>query len=301
MPYRVWVSDEDYVLIPRVSDIVSTYICEYTAYANPINKQKRGLKAEPKYSSNIYAFRGTLVHHRIENEIRKELGLPTEELDLTFGEKRLYEHILTDEALASDMIKHIDICMENYAGFRDEFNIIPISSEENVVCLKKREDGTIDIERSLKGTIDLVAEIETENGWETAIIDWKSSKQQRKSVKIQLTGYYYLLTECGVWERLTNEGRIRHPYSVSAFEGGKYDVPRAMCVCLGNAEKGHIAKWYSVEDTEFFRMWKIFNCPKASLQSYESVNNRGMKGMMCAMCSYRPECPMFYQWSDEND
>lgn len=300
MPYKVWLSDDDYTLIPRVSDIVSASQCEMTAWLNPINKSKRDGKKHPLvHENNIYALRGTLAHHRIENELRKMIDLPKNPLDLSYGEKELYKAISEDKELSRETNKHIETSIENFYDFMNKYKVKPLIPEQSIVYIKYDEDGKPIIEESLKGTIDLIGEMETENGMETVLIDWKTSKQFKdSSYQVQLTGYAFLMEASGKWEELEEQGVIKHPRSKWAFKNGRYDVDRALCVILGNSEKGFQIRWYDTSDKEFFRFWKLFNNPRKTLKS-PTTGSWGMK-LFCMFCQHKgTECPLYHRWVEE--
>jgi len=300
MPYKVWLSDDDYALIPRVSDVVSASQCEMSAWLNPINKQKRYKKRIPiTHENNLYALRGTLAHHRIENELRKMLDLPKKQLDLTYGEKKLYEEMSADEELSYETNKHIEISMDNFYDFIGDKNVRPLVPEQSIVYIKYDKQGKVLIEESLKGTIDLIGEMETENGWETVLIDWKTSTTFKdSSYQLQLTGYAFLMEASGKWKELKEDGVMRYPKSTWAFKNGKYDVERALCVVLGDGEKGYQCRWYDTSNKEFFRFWKVFNNPKKTLKS--PMNGRWGVKMYCMFCPYKgTECPFYNRWVEK--
>jgi len=294
MPHAIWLSDDEYVLIPRVSDIVSASQCEMTAWLNPINKAKRENRQIPlEHAQNIYALRGTIVHHRIENELRKILNMPKTPLEFNYGERNLFNLVSNDKELSTNVNKHIELCMDNFYDFLDESEMKPLVTEQSLVYLKKDKEGNLILEESLKGTVDLIGEMQTENGWETVLIDWKSSKQFKSTFGIQLTGYGFLMDACNKWKELREQGIITHPQSVWSYKDGNYDVERALCVIFGN-DSGYKQRWYDTSDRDFFRYWEVLKHPKRSLRN-PSTGSWGMK-MLCMMCQYKPECDLYYYW-----
>ena len=97
MPY-LYDKDE---LIPRVTEVSSTPLCEMTAYLNPIHKKKRGewhkIHSNPQIRYNLAAIAGTIGHNRVENDLRRQIGLPIEQLILGKGEQKLITSLMKNK------------------------------------------------------------------------------------------------------------------------------------------------------------------------------------------------------------
>jgi|GEM_PF-4863712 len=289
MPHKVWLDDKTYELIPRVSDLVGVYVCQMTAVLNPIHSKK----GVDRVQSNIYALKGTIVHHRIENEIRKDLGLRPVALELNEADKRLYKYITKNKSMLREFEEYIELALLNFYSFMDDYGVKPIAPEETLVYIH-REGGKIDVFKSLKGTIDLIGEVETENGMETVLIDWKTSADYKEEYRIQLMGYDWLFYKTGKYEEMKRNGQIKYPMSKWNYINGRYDVHRALLVNLGGGSS-YKAKWVDVEDkTDFFRCQEAFRKPVETFKGIKRSNGRHIAlKLHCLVCSYRVICPFF--------
>ena len=91
MPH-VWIEDGDYHLIPRITEIVSVMDCEKKASLHPVHTGRSNY-----YEMSTYvALKGTLVHHKIENYIRQKLQMQPLMLDLSPGDREMYNEVLSD-------------------------------------------------------------------------------------------------------------------------------------------------------------------------------------------------------------
>ena len=289
MPHKIWLNEKEYRLIPRVSDLVSAYSCQMTAVLNPINSKKK----DNKIKSNMYALRGTIIHHRIEQDIRKSLGFKEEPLVLNPADQRLYKYILKNKSLTKELEKQIDISLLNFYSFMDKYGVTPISPEEKLVYIHKDKNGQIDVYKSLKGTIDLIGEVETENGTETVLIDWKTADSYKEEYQIQLTAYKWLFYNTGRYDEMKKDGLIKYPMSKWTYLNGEYDIERALLVLLGDPNTFK-ANWVNVHDeTEFFRAQKTFRRPKETFRSMKKYGKHMSLKLHCMVCSYRDECPFY--------
>ena len=305
---RDFIMADVYTLIPRVSDVITTLTCDWTAWDNDVNRVKRGDKPLYPEGANRAALRGTIGHYEIEEFICDEMQIDIDPLSLSTTQQKLYTKIVKSGE-KYDFEDEIARSVENFVKWWDAYAPTPIYPEKEIIHISYNADGTVDPTKSLKGTIDFVgmldidkmsrnALIETkQNGLEithdksTCLIDWKTGATEQKSHAIQLVAYNWLLKNSGLLEKSRAAGEIDTPIYQMSEHG--FDVDYAMCVKFGT--KGHyLNTLYDVEsETDFFRAWDRFNDPTPTTYSTKQRTGNKMKSM-CMMCEHRNlNCPFF--------
>lgn len=306
-----YIPKEIYVLIPRVSEVINTLSCEFPAWQNDVNRIKRGEKPLAIHGGNFAALRGTLTHYDIQTIVDAEIGIETEPLELSPIDNRLLiqqKEQGTLDDLYDDVARGVDI----FIKWNEMYNPVYIVSEQEIVHIKYNKDGSVDPTRSLKGTVDFVAEIhldelskvayneikeyskkvdyEITHDKFTTMGDWKSGKDAWKVHQLQLTGYDYLLNDSGWWKEAERTGLIKHP----PFMRELYGFESKFGMCIKTGARKPLTTYYDVEDhKEFFRAWDAFNNAKATTWSDKQGKATGLK-TMCMFCEYRNYgCPLF--------
>jgi len=306
-----YIPTEIYVLIPRVSEIINTLSCEFPAWQNDVNRIKRGEPPLKISGGNFAALRGTLTHYDIQLFVDSMIGVETDPLDLSPTENKLLVQ-QKEQGTLDDLYDEVARGVEIWKKWQEMYNPVYLVSEQEVVHIKYNKDGSVDPTRSLKGTVDFVAEIHLDElskvayneikeyskkvDYEivhdkfTTMGDWKSGKDAWKVHQLQLTAYDYLLNDSGWWAEAERTGLIKHPPFIRSLYG--FDSKYAMCVKTGG--KKPLTTSYDVEDhKEFFRAWDAFNNAKATTWSDSQGKATGLK-RTCMFCEYRNYgCPLF--------
>ncbi len=322
MPHRVkhtikyknhneWIPKEIYTLIPRVTEVCNTLTCMFPAWQNDVNRIKRGEEPLEIRGNNYAALRGTLTHYDIQLFVDDQIGVETEPLELLENENQLLIQ-QKEQGTIDDLYDEVARGVEVLIKWWDMYDPIPVVSEQEILHVKKDENGYIDVTKSLKGTVDFVGEIhldrlsktaltEVKAGHRTldyeiiddkftAMIDWKSGKDAWKAHGLQLTAYDYLLNDSGWWAASEKSGLIKQPPFTRSIYG--FESRFGMCVKTGG--KKPLTTLYDVgEYKEFFRAWDLFNNAENTTYSQTQKRATGLK-RICMFCEYRNYgCPLF--------
>ena len=302
-----WIEEDKWILIPRISEIVNAMGCDWTAYDNDVNRIKRGEPQLRLESANYPALRGTLAHYDIEEFIAEQMGIEIEPLELRPEENKLLLKIEKAGPLP-DLYDDAQKAVDNFITFWDAYDPEPIFPEKEIVHISYDVNRNIDVEKSCKGTMDFIAGLDVDRMSRNAlielkkdnrelvsdkfvsVIDWKTGEREQASHRIQLQGYYYILTQSGFWQQAIDEGDIIYPMLTMKEFG--ISSQYAMCVKLG--AKKYLNTLYDVkEGMEFFRAWDRFNEPTASAYSAKTNKYNKLK-MVCMFCEHRNcGCPLF--------
>ncbi|MHA1304844.1 MAG: PD-(D/E)XK nuclease family protein, partial [Candidatus Heimdallarchaeaceae archaeon] len=264
MPYRYEENGKTY-FIKRTTEIASSYECEMYAFLENkfrkevkkahINKSTEGLSQHLRF--NVAALRGTIFHYKVENYLREIIGQHKSSLKLDTAQQKLFKKLMRNKERYKYFVEEIDNAFENFMQFYVDYKnkFIPLYLERKVVVIKRKENGEIDENNSVAGTIDCIAKWKTARGWRTVIVDWKSSKRPLMSHSIQLSGYYWMLTNHQFYQELAEIGLFNEaPYY---HKEGK---PQVICVIFGG--KRYEIKRYNVDIGRWLKAWKIHNNPR---------------------------------------
>lgn len=315
-----WIEKEVYTLIPRVTEVCNTLTCEFPAWQNDVNRIARNESLLLIKGTNFPALRGTLIHYDIQTFIDLQIGIETEPLDLSLTENQVLIQ-QKEQGTLDDLYDEVAKGFDMFTKWWDMYNPIPLVSEQEIVHIKYDKVGNVDPTRSLKGTVDFVGEIHldelsktayqelkkqdpnkkrkrkrNEEEYElisekfTAMIDWKSGKDEWKAHGLQLTGYDYLLNDSGWWTEAERTGLIKYPPFIRSLYG--FEAKYGMCVKTGGRKP--LTTMYDIgEHKEFFRAWDLFNNAKNSTWSSTQRKATGLK-RICMFCEYRNYgCPLF--------
>jgi len=290
MPYIYRENNREY-LIPRTTEIAQTIVCEMSGYLHPIHERDRvgienwkKIHKDKKIRNNLKAIAGTIIHGKIENFLRQQIGLQTEQVVLSPEDRKLLSRLMNNKQRFSIFINEIERVYNNFVSFWRDYKgkIKIIAIEKKLRHIVRKDDGTIDELNSFSGTIDLLTLFKTPVGWKILIIDWKSSVSSLPNHYIQLCGYFHLLTSSEYFKKLS--AMLKNiPYY---FHSGK---PYTMCVLLGGAK--YQVKWYAIKVEDFKRAQKKFRDPQP-LTINHLTRNVGMQ-KFCMVCSYVYECEEF--------
>ncbi len=309
--HNEYIPKEIYTLIPRVSEVINTLTCEYPAWQNDVNRIKRGEEPLNIHGGNYASLRGTLTHYDIQLFVDADIGIETEPLELSPIDNNLLIK-QKEQGTLEDLYDEVAKGVEMWKKWNEMYNPIYLVSEQEVVHIKHDDKGNVDPTRSLKGTVDFVAEIHLDelskvayqeiinyskkHDYEiisdvfTTMGDWKSGKDAWKVHALQLTGYDYLLNDSGWWAEAERTGLIKHPPFMRSLYG--FENKYGMCIKTGGRKP--LTTFYDVgEHQEFFRAWDAFNNAKATTWSDTQGKSTGLKNM-CMFCEYRNfGCPLF--------
>lgn len=299
MPH-VWIEDGDYHLIPRITEIVSVMDCEKKASLHPVHTGRSNY-----YEMSTYvALKGTLVHHKIENYIRQKLQMQPLMLDLSPGDREMYNEVLSDPDKTAWINGQIEIGWENFLKFERDFKPYYLVPEQSMIYVARNSDGSIDHKSSAKGTVDLICEIDPERMSEkaykilpidqrsTVILDWKSGRSKVDSHHTQLEGYHWLIGVTGTWDELVEDGTVMYPMAhITNATGRSY--PISMCVLLGG--KSYSAHVYDMTEGKFEEARKLFFDPKPIVLSRTKwTDTIYRESYGCNFCVYRDNgCDIF--------
>lgn len=301
IPY-VFVDKEDYEIIPRTTEVIGVLDCEAKGSLHPVHTGKKRWKAMATY----VALKGTLLHHRIENHCRRLIDLEPKELDLQPSDRLLYKRAMQDPQALEWMNSEIERGWNNFLTFMEDFKPEIVAVELSMVYVHKDQKGRIIHKKSMKGTVDLVAEIDptlmSEKAYKilplqqksTILIDWKSGSAQVDTHHAQLEAYNYLIDITGEWDYLVEQGIIRHPQARLVTQTGR-SYPVNMCVLLGG-KKSYKAHVYNMDEGLFQKAQEIFFDPTPIVKTryksgYEKVFREGYH---CNFCVHRDyDCPIY--------
>ena len=300
---NTWIKLPLWELIPRVSDVIETLACEWKAYDNNVNRKKRGEDMLDTDMVTYSGLRGTIGHYDIEVFIAEDMGVEIEPLRLSVKDEKLLVKI-RKAGLLDDMYSEVSNAFDSFMNWWDAYNPIPVFPEKEIVLIKYTKDGTVDPTRSLKGTIDFIAQFDVDEMSENAkkelrkggrsithdkfvsVVDWKTGANPQPSHPIQLAGYYYLVNESGYIKDVTKDV----PYFELNGTGG---IPFSATQCVLLGAKTYKNKVYDTDATTFFRAWDKFNDPKAVPYKEKTGLSTGI-GFVCVFCAHRNlNCPLF--------
>ena len=290
MPYRFTENGREY-LLKRTTEISSSFECEM--YARLDKEFKEAIRDKVTEGLTVplrnvvSALRGTLAHHKIESRLSVIMDIPPPTLELGLAQNNLFKKLRRNADRYKYFLDDIERSFTNfqqwYVDYKDRFR--PLFLEKKLVIIKRKEDGTIDEDWSVAGTLDCFGEWLTDEGkWRTAIFDWKTSKRSMLSHVIQLSGYYWELTNHPFYEELAAMGIFnRAPYY---FKNGK---PQVFCGVFGG--RTYDFKQYDVDLSKWLKAWDIHNNPRKLAYSHSSrtVDNK----TLCMVCDKILECPEY--------
>ncbi len=294
MPYIYYENGKKY-MIPRTTEIASALVCENTAYLHPLNKMKNNnwnkISTSNKVRYNLKAISGTIVHNKIENFIRKKIGLTQEELSLSSNEMKMINKLMKNKQRFTIFMDEVERTFNNFLQFWDDYKdmIKVIATEKKLRHIVRNKNGEINEYESFSGTIDLLTLFKTDYGWRTLIVDWKTSATPLPSHHIQLCGYYILLTSSEFYKKDMKNLLKKAPYY-------HMNNPYALCVLLGGRK--YVAKWYEIKTEMFRKAQRKFRDP-TPLTKNEITKNIGLQ-KFCMVCSYVTQC-YEYDSFEENE
>ena len=287
-------------VIPRTTEITGVLDCEVKATLHPVHTGKR----EWKELSTYVALKGTILHHKIENFCREKIDLPPIPLELSAGDKIMYQEILNDPKALEWMINENQKGWENFEKFWFDFKPTVLVPEQTMIYIHRDKKGNIIHKKSLKGTVDFLCEIDpdrmTEKAFKilpisdkmTVMIDWKSGSSKQVGHHAQLEGYHWMLGVTGIWDELIEQGVVHHPFAhITNATGRSYPV--AICLLLGG--KYYKAHVYDLTEGMFKEARDVFLEPRPIVLSRSKwANNVFREGYHCNFCVYRDtDCPIF--------
>ncbi len=315
--YDKWIAKEIWTLIPRVTEVCGVITCMFPAWQNDVNRTARGEEPLNIQGANYASLRGTLTHYPIQEFIDGILEVETEPLELSANDNKLLANLKKMDVL-DDLYDEVASGVDTFIKWWEMYNPIPLVSEQEIVMISQDENGRVDPTKSLKGTMDFIAEIHIDelsktayqelkyyskkedfeilNDKFTTIIDWKSGKDAWKSHQLQLTAYDMLVND-GWWEEAERTGLITQPPLMRSLYG--FEARYGMCVKTGG--KRPLTTIYDVgEHKDFFLAWDLFNNPEATTYSQTQKKSTGLK-RICMFCEYRNNgCPLF-SWSKQGE
>ena len=298
MPY-VYVDKQDYDLIPRLTEIVGVLDCEAKGSFHPVHT-----KSDKWDEMSTYvALKGTLLHHKIENYCRELIDLQPLPLELSAGDRIMYDEVMNDPDALEWMMEQNDKGWNEFEKFWFDFKPTVLIPEQTMVYVH-RENGKIIHKKSVKGTVDLFCEIDpdimTEKAFKmfpisdkvTVMLDWKSGSSKQVGHHAQLEGYHWMTEKTGLWDKWVDQGVVKHPFAHITNETGR-SYPVALCVLLGG--KHYKAIPYDLTEGLWEQAREIFLNPRPIVLSRSKwSNNLFREGYHCVFCVYRDTvCPIF--------
>jgi hypothetical protein len=297
MPH-VYVDRETYAILPRTTEIISVLECKAKASFHPVHTREN----EWYEMANYVALKGTLGHHKIENDGRELMGLPPLKLELSAGDQILYNEVKKNPQARKWVKEQVDIAYQNYLDWFEEFNPIPIAVEKSMVYVHI-ENGKIVEAKSCKGTIDFICVLDPELMSEealkifpitepcTVLIDWKTGVAKMPIYQAQIEGYKWLLNVTGEWEKMVRTGQIKYPFAKLESDSGR-EYPAGMTVLLGG--KKFKCAVYDLSSGLFKQARELFFVPEPLVISEIRGGRLFREGYHCVFCTYRDTvCPIF--------
>jgi hypothetical protein len=299
MPY-VYVDKQDYDLIPRLTEIVGVLDCEAKGAFHPVHT---GSNTWTEMSTYV-ALKGTLLHHKIENHCRELIDMQPTPLELSVGDRQLYDEVMNDPDAMAWVSEQIEIGWNNFKKFEFDFKPTILVPEQTMVYIH-RENGKIIHKKSVKGTVDLICELDpdimTEKALKmfpigdkcTVMLDWKSGSSKQIGHHAQLEGYHWMLQKTGKFDEYVDSGLVKNAFAHITNETGR-TYPTALCVLLGG--KYYKAIPYDLTEGLWDQAREIFLDPQPIAFSRNKwSNNVFREGYYCVFCTYRDNvCPIFY-------
>ena len=298
MPH-VFIERGQYELIPRMTEIISVLECEQKANLHPVHTGSKTWKA----MSNYVALKGTLVHHKVENHERETIDMQPIPLELTAGDRQLYNEILGNKEALNWINTEIERCWQNFLQWEKDFRPTYLVPGQSMVYAHYEGDKLIH-KKSAKGTVDLICEIDPEqmsdkafdmfpiDDISTVMLDWKSGSSKQPIHHAQLEGYHWLLNVTGKWEEMARQGIIKHEFAHMTTETGR-SYPVGLCILLGG--KKYKAIPYDLTEGLFVKAREMFLDPQPIVRSVIRWNNKEFReGYHCVFCTYRDDgCHIF--------
>ena len=298
MPHVTEV-DGNKIIIPRMTEIIATLDCEARAYLHPVNREETSWYT----LSNAVALAGTMGHHRIENYIRNKMGLEEVELELSVEEQKLKDDIYKSNEGYLWLVDYIKTAFSNFLEWEYDFQPKYIKPEMSMVYIHRENDEVIP-SRCVKGTVDLIVELDPEKMRKkarhiinlqepsTVMLDWKTGRAKLDGHHAQLEGYDWLLDISGEREKM-NETVVSKKWAVKTDQFGD-EVRLAVCVRLGGFT--YFADAYELNTGKFETAYDLFQSPRYIAKTRDAkYGNRGFReGYHCVFCPHRDvDCPIF--------
>lgn len=284
------------IVIPRMTEIVATTECEARAYLHPVNTGATSWHT----MSNAVALAGTIGHHRIENYIRKQMGLSKLELELDKPDLKLFNDIMLNKEGKEWLEEYLKTAFNNYLEWHHDFQPTYLVPEITMTFVKTNDDGDVLANECVKGTVDLICELDPAKMSDrakkivaleepsTIMLDWKTGMAKLSSHHAQLDGYDWLLDVSG--KRIEIEAdTVTKPWAKID------DTPVALCVRLGGSF-GYMADAYLLDKTKFKAARDLFMKPNyiAKTRNEKYGDRVFREGYHCVFCTYRDNgCPIF--------
>ena len=290
-----------------MTEIISVLECEQKANNHPVHTGK----TKWKQMSTFVALKGTMLHHKIENHEREKLDMQPIPLELTAGDRQLYNQVMADPEALKWINGEIRRGWDNFLQWERDFKPTYLVPEQTMVYAHY-EGGRLIPKKSAKGTVDLICEIDPDEMTEkaytmfplddisTVMLDWKSGSSKQVVHHAQLEGYHWMLGVTGKLEELIRQGLIRRPFAhMTNMTGRSYPV--GLCVLLGG--KYYKAIPYDLTEGLFTKAREMFLDPQPIVRSVIRWNNKEFReGYHCVFCTYRDDgCQIFNVTGQEFD
>ena len=209
----------------------------------------------------------------------------------------------------NDILIKVDDCYANYLAFRADYPFTPLMIERRMFSRELYKVG---------GTVDLVALAEVKGYQITAtpdkkhlpsktyfkkcdhkkpckcykqrviiVCDWKSSTKKQDGHRIQMSIYFCMLEELGVFDKLRKKGYDIGWETWSLLLGKREIKPKAR---IKTPYRLHL---YDPTVDDFLGRWDVYK--KARYMSINVKGKTGIKGR-CMFCAYLPNCPDRIMW-----
>ena len=315
MPY-----EKDGNLIPRVTEVIGSGECEATAYIEKDEKLRKGVR-----TSHMVTLPGTMLHAKIEQELKEEVGMKVPKLPLKGLDGKLLTQLRLQhqkmrkkdpkcQTTYDDIMNKVHDCYANYLAFRIDHPFTPLLIERRMFSRKFYKVG---------GTVDMVALTEIK-GYQiiatpdakhlpkkqyfkmcdhttpckcfkqkvVIVCDWKSSVTKQEGHRLQMSIYFCMLEELGVFDKFRQKGYDIGWETWSLLLGKREIKPKA------RIKTPYRLHWYDPTVDDFLVSWDVYNNAR-----YMSINLKGKTGIKgrCMFCAYLPNCPDRIMWDIEGN
>ena len=308
-PYEV-----DGQLINRVTEIVSAGDCEATAFIEKDPSKRKNVR-----TSHMVTLPGTLTHARIEQDLKIEVGLAADALPLGEIDKKLYGKLYKEhremrkkdpacQTTYNDIKEKVKFCYANYLAFRADIKITPLLIEKRMFSVQNyKVGGTVDLVGLFHGLTGYIIEATPDEKHlpvkryfklcdhkkacrctkmnVVGVADWKTSTRKQNGHRIQMSAYFCMLEELGVWDEFRAKGHhiLWETISVLLGEHGykKYKTPYQI-------------HYYSPDVSDFLVHRRVHD--NAKNMTINLKGKTGLKGR-CMFCAYLPSCPDRIMWN----
>ena len=285
------------IIIPRMTEIIATMECEARGYLHPVNREETNWKTV----DNAVALAGTFGHHRIENYIRKKMGLEEIELELDEPSKILKDAIYKSNQGYLWFSEYIKKAFSNFLEWENDFKPTYIVPEITMTYIHE-DKGVVDPKKSVKGTVDLICELDPDkmssrardiveiHEPSTVMLDWKTGMAKLESHHAQLEGYDWLLDATNTRSDLSMI--LSKPW-LKVVEDNE-EIPIALCVRLGGYT--YFADAYKLNSGKFKKVHRLFKRATYLVKTRsEKYGDRVFReGYHCVFCPHREDkCPIF--------